>query len=186
MSWLLNYQNEIAVIVLAALCFAHGRRKALPIVIFTYYLMFFALANVPAKIYKVHNLNEVVATYMTQAFIDACILYLIFRISLKYQENIKILQGYALCVASSLAANLMMIFDQVASWNYPILAEMHHLRQLVSVPLDLLFAVLWSAKSGRHNDPSRLFFDDNLLSSRGESYNRLHRNQPPLPDPKGH
>lgn len=175
------HQNEIAAIILAALCLLGGERRALPAVILSYYLLYFLAFNSPAIIFKLSDLSEIIAIYMVQALIDAVIMFLIYALSFFYQKNIKLLFAYALCVASSLALNCVMMFDQLADWYMPIFSELHHYRQIIAVPLDLLFAVLWSAKSGKTR-----IVDDNLLNVRRESYNRLHCFKPSLQDKESH
>lgn len=137
--------------------------------IILYYLVFIAFSMLPAeRIFDVSP-EDVYLTYLYQASVDNAMLCFISLLSLKYQSSVRFFSAYAAIVASSAFLNVAMLFDQIT--NLGMVAELHEMRQELSIPLDVLFAVLGSRAGGQ----LYTVINRGLHTTRRSDYNELNR-----------
>lgn len=110
------------------------------------------------------DLYSSVGIYAVQMSLDCMAIVSLVALSIIYQKNIKIFVLYGAIIATSLALNGLMIYDQLLDLS--VIYHLHAIRQELSIPLDVLFAVLGSALNV---DRCHL---DNLRTCDGSIYNR--------------
>lgn len=111
-------------------------RGPLCAVILAYYVAYWAIENTPAMA-VIANAGWL-EYYVRQSALDVLIIVACCYLSFIYQKTKWLCLWYAFIVGTSQALQFMMIIDPVA------FAEAHAFRQLLSIPLDLTFAVLGS------------------------------------------
>lgn len=145
-----------------------GREVNLCFVIFAYYLLYTAIDKAGCIVYYSDEVN-IFITYYSQTCFDVIALVATLALSLKYQSFIRIYLLYSCVIASSAVLNAAMLLDQVLEIG--AVQDLHAFRQNISVPLDVLFAVLGSGKGGQITD----YINRNLLAAHRSVYNRLNR-----------
>lgn len=126
--------NEVAALIISALWIF--RRGPLCGLIMVYYLAYLWIESFPSiQIYEHVSWLEY---YVRQSALDVLIIVFCCYLSFIYQKTKWLCLWYAFIVGTSQALQFMMIIDPIS------FAEAHAFRQLLSIPLDLTFAVLGS------------------------------------------
>lgn len=161
--------NELAALLIAALWLKTGRGLNLCLIILAYYLVFLASVYMRSAPPDYSQPMNVYLVYIKQSVIDLTFLILCLTLSVKYNKPVNFYGLYAAIIASSLACNGLMLFDQASDIDR--FYQWHKWRQEVAIPIDILFAVLGSGGvrgSNNHNA--------NLRRGTYKRYNRTHCN----------
>lgn len=161
--------NEAILAFVALVWLLTGRGLNLCFVIMAYYAMYIAGAILPFELVYSVSTAEALTTYAAQLSFDTIALVCVVALSLLYQEFIKIYVWYGAIIATSAILNSLMLM-QVATDVYSI-EHIHEFRQILSVPLDVAFAVLGSGKGGQNY----IHINRSLLGACRSVYNRLNR-----------
>lgn len=159
--------NTATLTVLICYWLLMDRRIGLCLVIIAYYSLYLITELTDAVGYFGAGVDLTFATYLLQLSVDAVVLICIAALSVFYHNSVKILLLYSFIVSTSFLLNGLMIYDQVLELS--IIYSLHTIRQEFSIPLDVLFAVLWSALHAGQNTL------DNLRTGHSSIYNRLNR-----------
>jgi hypothetical protein len=161
--------NLEVVCIVAALWFLTGRGINLCFVILLYYALYIAYPLLPELSIAMVALGEAQAIYASQLSFDTIALVLTLALSNIYHKSIRIYLVYGAIIATSAMLNASMLFGVTVGCEE--LYYIHALRQEISAPLDVLFAVLGSGKGGQFTD----YFSRSLLSVGRSVYNRINR-----------
>lgn len=162
--------NEAALFVISMIWLLGGRGVNLCLLIIAYYTVF-ELTNISGAIGVFFADESVIfGTYIIQSCIDLLFLTLTVFLSAIYQKFIKIYFAYAAIICTSLVLNGLMLYDQMIDLS--IVYQLHAIRQELSIPLDVLFAVLGSALGGQ------AYLNHSLRTANGSNYNRSNSNHP--------
>lgn len=158
--------NLAVLIVLTCYWLVMDRRIGLCLVIILYYALFLITELTELdSLFKSNSIELTLATYCIQLSVDALILVLIAVLSVFYQDSVKLFVLYGLIVATSFLLNGFMLYEEVLDLS--TIYKLHVIRQDLSIPLDVLFAVLGSALNVRKDNL------DNLRSAYDSIYNRF-------------
>lgn len=111
-------------------------RGPLCALILCYYIAYWAIESAPAMTIVVSN--DWLQYYIAQSALDVLVIVACCYLSTIYQKTKWLCLWYAFIVGTSQLMQFLMIIDPVA------FAQAHAFRQLLSIPLDLTFAVLGS------------------------------------------
>lgn len=160
--------NEAALIVIVAIWLASGRGINLCLLIISYYSIYLIASPQQIHAYFLTDFDTAVATYIVQASVDTLLLSCCAYLSIKNKKLVSIYIAYGAIIATSLALNGLMIYDQMIDLSN--VYKLHAIRQEFSIPLDVLFAVLGSAAGGR------AYYNHNLRPADATDYNRFNHN----------
>lgn len=128
--------NEAVALIILFLWLAGGRALNLCLLIFLYYISYMALDS----LFYGHVSNQ---TYsFVQTILDSIVISLACLLSFRDKGFNLVCIVYALFVLSSLTMDLLMVFDEV--YQTKVIYKYHEYRQLLSHPLELVFALLGS------------------------------------------
>lgn len=161
--------NELAALLIAALWLKTGRGANLCLLILAYYLVFLASVYMRSAPPDYSQPMNVYLVYIKQSAIDLTFLVLCVSLSVKYNKPVNFYGLYAAIIASSLACNGLMLFDQASDIDR--FYQWHKWRQEVAIPIDILFAVLGSGGVRGSNNNNA-----NLRRGTYKRYNRTHCN----------
>ena len=161
--------SNLAVFI-ALICYwlVMDRRLSLCLMIVCYYALFMLTEITDLQGYFRADVDTTLGTYCIQMSIDSLALVCIAVLSLFYQQSIKLYLCYGAIIATSFLLNGLMLYDQVLDLS--VIYKLHTIRQEFSIPLDVMFAVLGSA---RHVGQNNL---DNLRTCYRSIYNRFTSN----------
>lgn len=160
--------NTAALCVILAVWMYRGMRGNLALLIVGYYIVYM-LAEVTnlAGIFPVPE-SEAMGIYAIQVSVDTIFIMLCMTLSSFYQKFVKLYSLYATIIGTSLLLNGLMLYAEMLnlSWLYGL----HAIRQELSIPLDVTFAVLGSAHGKEFTTVGR-----SLRAASRSVYNRLNR-----------
>ena len=162
--------NEAALFVISMIWLLGGRGVNLCLLIIAYYLVYMLCDITELSGYFFADDDVVIGTYAIQCSIDSIFLTLAVGLSTIYHKFIKIYVAYAAIIGTSLVLNGLMMYDQMIDLS--MVYQMHAIRQELSIPLDVLFAVLGSALGGQ------AYLNHSLRTANGSNYNRSNSNHP--------
>lgn len=135
--------NTAALLVILAVWMYRGMRGNLALLIVCYYATYIAteVTNL-AGIFPAPA-SEAMGIYAVQVSVDTIFIMLCMTLSSFYQKFIKLYSLYAAIIGTSLLLNGLMLYAEMLnlSWLYGL----HAIRQELSIPVDVTFAVLGSA-----------------------------------------
>lgn len=162
--------NEAALFIILMIWLLGGRGVNLCLLIAGYYATFMLFDITELSGYFVAPEDVVIGTYATQCGVDSIFLTAVVGLSTIYHKFIKIYVAYAAIIGTSLVLNGLMMYDQMIDLS--MVYQMHAIRQELSIPLDVLFAVLGSALGGQ------AYISLGLHTANGSNYNRSNSNHP--------
>lgn len=162
--------NEAALFVISMIWLLGGRGVNLCLLIIAYYLVYMLCDITELSGCFFADEDVVIGTYAIQCSIDSIFLTLAVGLSTIYHKFIKIYVAYAAIIGTSLVLNGLMMYDQMIDLS--VVYQMHAIRQELSIPLDVLFAVLGSALGGQ------AYISLGLHTTNGSNYNRSNSNHP--------
>lgn len=145
-----------------------GRGINLCFVIIVYYALYLAYPLLPADIVHTSTV-EAQVVYASQLSFDTVAFTLTLALSSIYHKSIRIYFCYGAIIATSAICNAFMLLGVTVGSES--LYYIHAMRQEISVPLDLLFAVLGSGKGGQFTN----YIGRSLLGACRSVYNSLNR-----------
>ena len=160
--------NEAALLVIFSVWLLSGRGLNLCLLIVLYYAIFIATDITESSGIFPADDDVVFGTYALQCSIDAVFLTTAVYLSSIHRNLIRIYWSYAAIIGTSLVLNGAMMYDQMIDLS--MVYQLHSFRQELSIPLDVLFAVLGSALGGQ------AYLSTGLHHADDSNYNRSNRN----------
>lgn len=161
--------SNLAVFI-ALLCYwlATDRRLSLCFLIVCYYALFMITELTDLQGYFRADVDTTLGTYCVQMSVDSLMLVCVVALSMFYQKSVMIYLLYGVIIATSFLLNGLMLYDQVLDLS--VIYSLHAIRQEFSIPLDVMFAVLGSARNARPNNVDYLRTGHSSIYNRANSY----------------
>lgn len=159
--------NLSVAFVLACFWLIMDRKISLCLVIIGYYILYMITELTNLQGYFGADTDTTLGTYCVQLSVDAITLVAISVLSMFDQKRIVLYLSYGAIVATSFLLNGVMLYDQALDLS--TVYQLHMIRQELSLPLDVMFAVLGSARDAGQNTL------DYLHTAYRAVYNRLNR-----------